>query len=184
LQFAVIPNGTVYGVGSVAREVLDMYRGRGAYYKMFDYPFSKDYKPGNGYDSASTAHEVFAHLWALYVDPETNATLKESMPLSHKFMSEVFSDIKENNDDFASFSKAEFAERQRRFSDRGQGNGRPTNDIAKGKYAPVQVAEVAARGNNEAASGRTGDATAEISAAALKKLLIACIAYNLANLPG
>jgi hypothetical protein len=44
-QFAVIPNGTVYGVGSVAREVLDMYRGRGAYYKMFDYPFSKDYKP-------------------------------------------------------------------------------------------------------------------------------------------
>jgi hypothetical protein len=41
-----------------------------------------------------------------------------------------------------------------------QGNGRPTNDIAKGKYAPVQVAEVAARGNNEAASGRTGDKTA------------------------
>lgn len=159
LKFSVLPNGTVYGVGAVAREINSMYNSKGVFSRVFDYPLNKAYNPTNGYDSISTAHEVFANLWALHIDPETNPVFKETMPLSHKFMSEVFNDIKENNDDFASFFKNDFAERQRRFSDRGQSNDRPANDIAKGKYAPVQVAEVAARGNNEAASGRTSDKT-------------------------
>lgn len=183
MKLSVLPNGTVYGVGAVAREINSMYNSAGMFSRMFDYPLNKAYNPTNGYDSLSTAHEVFANLWALHIAPETNAVFKEAMPLSHKFMSEVFNDIKDNNDDFASFSKSEFAERQRRFSDRGQGNVRPTNDVTKRMYAPVQAAASSARGNNESAGGRTSDQTAGNFSVDGKEIYSKAAPITLADVP-
>ena len=183
MKFSVLPNGTTYGVGEVAREINAMYNSKGMFSRVFDYPLNKAYNPSNGYDSVSTAHEVFANLWAMYIDPEVNAAFKETMPISHKFMGEVFNDIKENDDDFASFSKNDFAERRRRFSDRGQNNVRPVDDFSKGKYATVQAAEVAARGNNEAASGGTVDKTAGTFSVDGKEIYSKTAPVTLADVP-
>lgn len=89
----VVKSGKVTPVGAVARELYGLFQTNERWKNFLEYPF--DVKIHKDLDNSTKVEaELFAQIFAIYVNPKARAEIERVAPVTAAYMKEVINDIK------------------------------------------------------------------------------------------
>jgi hypothetical protein len=114
-----VVNGKIRPMGEVMKEVHDFYNAEpdSEISKLLGYPF--DFQTHGALSSNRLREEVYAQLWAIYVNPKLRNDLEDSLPTTFDFMEFEYESAKEAASTAASKTNAAAAQGQRVQADAG-----------------------------------------------------------------
>jgi hypothetical protein len=90
-----VVNGKIRPMGEVMQEVYDFYKAQpdSEIGKLLQYPF--DFQKHGSVSANRLREEVYAQLWAVYIDPELRTELEDGLPTTFDFMEFEYESAKE-----------------------------------------------------------------------------------------
>jgi hypothetical protein len=143
-------DGKIRPIGVVMQEMHKLYETVEGWNKYLEYPFNHTAYPKLANNAERIRTELFAQLFSAYTDPTLREAMRISAPVTYKYMTEVFENVKSTKSFFGKTEAAATNRRQtyaNRYSEGGTQGGQAPGDGGRdeSRQAPQSYDKISKR---------------------------------------